>query len=157
VVSVTFNSASPDVITNIANVQSSTADPDVSDNSSKVSVNILKRDTALKVDPVITIISSGWVRLTPRATLTDAITHAGVAKQTVYFSTTGLPVAGFGGLGASTPICSAVTDVYGVATCRLDIVAYTLPGVIKNGYSGDFKGSSVYKASHAAGAVLGSQ
>lgn len=139
-------------VTNTARTSTSTEDPNGNNNeASSGAVTVIRRASKIAVDPVVGTranILSLTINLRPRATLRDAATNAPLAGKTVAFSANNALLIG------TTPLCTAVTNASGVATCSANILATTLPGVLAFGYTGAFSGDATYTGSSGKGSLL---
>lgn len=96
--------------------------------------------TSLSADPAIADADAASVNLTLRATLTNALSGAGIDGMTVEF------VAG------STTLCSATTSGGGVASCGGP--AELASAVADGGYTAVFAGQGRLNASSAGGSIV---
>lgn len=139
-------------VNNTASVATTTVDPDGNNNaSSSGAVTVNRRASKIAVDPVVGTRASGLsltVNLKPRATLRDAVSNAPLAGKTVAFSANNALLIG------TRALCTAKTDADGVASCSVNILANTVPGVLAFGYTGAFAGDAAYTGSIGKGIVL---
>lgn len=138
-------------IANSASVVAKEPDPTPGNASSSVTVTANKRPTKIAVDAVVgTKISvlALQVNLKPRATLLDASTSAPLVGKAVSFAANNALLIG------TTPLCNAVTNSAGVATCSVNILATTVPGILAFGYTGTFAGDASYLRTSGKGSLL---
>ncbi len=138
-------------IVNSASVVAKEPDPTPGNASSSVTVTANKRPSKISVDAVVGTqlsVLALRVNLKPRATLLDAVTNAPLVGKTVSFAANNALLIG------TTPLCNAVTNSNGVATCSANILATTVPGVLAFGYTGAFAGDTTYLRTSGKGSLL---
>lgn len=138
-------------IVNSASVVAKELDPTPGNASSSVTVTANKRPSKISVDAVVGTqlsVLALRVNLKPRATLLDAITNAPLVGKTVSFAANNALLIG------TTPLCNAVTNGNGVATCSVNILTTTVPGVLAFGYTGAFAGDTTYLRTSGKGSLL---
>lgn len=153
-VTVLVKARSSGTIVNSASVVAQEPDPTPGNAMSSVTVTANKRPSKIAVEAVVGTklsVLALQVNLKPRATLVDAITSAPLVGKTVSFAANNALLIG------TTPLCNAVTNSHGVATCSVNILATTVPGVLAFGYTGAFAGDTTYLRASGKGSLLSVQ
>jgi hypothetical protein len=110
--------------------------------TNSVVVTVIQEETQLVAQPAIAEIGPGLRIIFPNlsATLTDPDDPAGVAGQTVVFTS------------GTTFVCSAVTDASGTATCGG--IVQELHAILGLGYQATFAGDAQYLPASAHGPLV---